>query len=242
MNSYVWIHIWIHINYEFIWFFHTWIHMFHEFLYELGFTKVPDEGWILAWATRDKATARVDTEACGQGWPQATQDKALPALTLTRKARADRLRLCGWPQTRRDTVTVSSRPLLAGTDTGVWPDFGDTEGPSWLGLRVERSENKYRNWQTLATQWLQALPGPGCHWAANETRSESGSGRLSEAQAGSQRTRESETSPELIPSRAPRSSPYSSLINPSRPSLANAGSLPPTFAGSLRVRLASTCY
>ena len=34
MNSYIWIHIWIHINYEFIWFFHIWIHMFHEFIYE----------------------------------------------------------------------------------------------------------------------------------------------------------------------------------------------------------------
>ena len=32
MNSYLWIHIWIHINYEFIWFFHIWIHMFHEFI------------------------------------------------------------------------------------------------------------------------------------------------------------------------------------------------------------------
>ena len=42
MNSYIWIHIWIHINYEFIWFFHIWIHMFHEFTYEFGCTKVPD--------------------------------------------------------------------------------------------------------------------------------------------------------------------------------------------------------
>ena len=30
MNSY----IWIHINYESIWFFHKWIHMLHEFIYE----------------------------------------------------------------------------------------------------------------------------------------------------------------------------------------------------------------
>ena len=43
MNSYIWIHIWIHINYEFIWFVHIWIHVFHEFIYKFGCTKVPDE-------------------------------------------------------------------------------------------------------------------------------------------------------------------------------------------------------
>ena len=42
MNSYIWIHIWIHVTYEFIWFFHRWIHMFYEFIYEFGCTKVPD--------------------------------------------------------------------------------------------------------------------------------------------------------------------------------------------------------
>ena len=42
MNSYIWIQIWIHINFEFIWFFHIWIHMFHEVIYEFGCTKVPD--------------------------------------------------------------------------------------------------------------------------------------------------------------------------------------------------------
>ena len=42
MNSYIWIHIWIHVTYEFIWFFHIWIHRFHEFIYEFGCTKVPD--------------------------------------------------------------------------------------------------------------------------------------------------------------------------------------------------------
>ena len=41
-NPYIWIHIWIYINYEFIWIFHIWTHMFHEFIYEFGCTKVPD--------------------------------------------------------------------------------------------------------------------------------------------------------------------------------------------------------
>ena len=47
MNSYIWIHTWIHVTYEFIWFFHIWIRMFqqfHEFIYEFGCTKVPDGG------------------------------------------------------------------------------------------------------------------------------------------------------------------------------------------------------
>ena len=49
MKSCTWIHIhihiWIHKNYEFIWFFHIRIHMFHEFIYESGCTKVPDVGF-----------------------------------------------------------------------------------------------------------------------------------------------------------------------------------------------------
>ena len=47
MNWYVYaiirIHIWIHVNNQFIWSFHSWFHVVHEFIYEVGGTKVPSE-------------------------------------------------------------------------------------------------------------------------------------------------------------------------------------------------------
>ena len=64
MNSYIWIHIWIHINYEFIWFFHTWIHMFHEFIYEFGCTKVPDgPRRQVQWPYQRRQATKVDAAA-----------------------------------------------------------------------------------------------------------------------------------------------------------------------------------
>ena len=66
MNSYIWIHIWIHVTYEFIWFLHIWIHMFHEFIYEFGYTKVPDVEYI--WLTlkrcADASVIQVTVKFC----------------------------------------------------------------------------------------------------------------------------------------------------------------------------------
>ena len=57
MNSNVWILIWIHVNFEFIWFFHIGIHMFHEFIDEFWCTMAPDEAATQALSCSEQAWA-----------------------------------------------------------------------------------------------------------------------------------------------------------------------------------------
>ena len=67
MNSYIWIQIWINVNYELIWFFHVWIYMFHQFIYEFGCTKVTDKAPIctVSWNwQKSRQTCFLDKARC----------------------------------------------------------------------------------------------------------------------------------------------------------------------------------